>query len=312
MGELLDTHRMDIVDLAYVIRSGQYPSKKAAAITLLAHQLGRPQTLERAMQYGPRVLGDSKYLEEQQYDSMLWAFVYGFVPPFVAVTILLSIAQAATWRYLDGKPWLLTDTITVLLAVLFTVIASWYARKRWNQEIEKFRSHRDGREGEEWATDAVRSALDNRWTVFRGLRLPGRKEDIDLVLVGPAGVWALEIKAYRPPVRVLDKKWEYLRGNSWHSLDGNPVAQVRNNAVQLRSRLEQYGIRTHVNAAVVLARPQQVSNFGPTDEPIWFHYDLENQLARLNAMQENLTDDAVKAAATALTKVVDTSNKPAR
>jgi hypothetical protein len=311
MGELLDTNRMDIVDLAYVIRGGQYPSKKAAAITLLAHELGQPQTVQSAMRYGPTVLGDNNYLEEQQYDSMLRAFVFGFVPPFVAATILLVLAQSAGRRYLQGEPWLLTDTISVLSTLIFTMATLWYARRKWNQNIELFRSFRDGREGEEWVTDTVRAALDNRWTVFRGVRLPGRKADIDLVLVGPAGVWALETKAYKAPVRVHDNKWEYFRGSTWHALDGDPVAQVRKNAVQLRSYLEQYGIRTYVNAVVVLTKPQEVSNFGPTGEPIWLHFDVENQLARVNKLPATLTDEAKEKAIAALSKVLDSGGNNA-
>lgn len=311
MGELLDTHRMDIVDLAYVIRGGQYPSKKAAAITLLAHQLGQPQTLQSAMRHGPKVFGDSKYLEEQQYDSMLWAFLYGFVPPFVGGAVLLNLAQSAGRRYLTAEPWLLTDVLTLLGALILMVLAAWYARRKWNQNIQKFRSFRDGREGEQWVTDTVRAALDNRWTAFRGVHLPGRKEDVDLVLVGPAGVWALEIKAYKSSVRVQNRKWEYLSGKAWHSLVGDPVAQVRKNAQNLRYHLEQFGIRTHVNAAVVITQPQQVSSFGPTDEPVWLHFDVENQLTRLNNSPPILADEVTENAIAALSKVVNLSGKDA-
>ena len=311
MGELLDSKQMDIVNLAYIIKVGQYPSKRAAAITLLAHQLGQPQTVENAVRYGPTVLGDSKYLEEQQYDSMMRALFYGFVPVLILAFVLIDVARTAIQRITQGEPWLLTVLLALVSALIFAVPLGWFARRKWKQELDRYRNYRDGREGEEWVTDTVRAALDNRWTVFRGVRLPGRQDDVDLVLVGPSGVWAFETKAYKVSVRVRDKKWEYLRGSTWHSLDGDPVAQVRRNAVQLRSYLEQYGVRAYVNAAVVLTEPQQVSNIGPTDEPIWLHFDVENQLMRLNSSPSNFADEVKERAIAALSKVVDLSDKNA-
>jgi hypothetical protein len=300
---------MDIVDLAYIIRSGQYPSKKAAAIALLAHQLGQPQTLESARRFGPKVIGDNKYLEEQQYDSMMRALFYGFVPMLILAFVALDIAHTAIQKIVQGEPWLLTILLALVSALILAIPLGWFARSKWKQELDRYRNYRDGREGEEWVTETVRATLDNRWTVFRGVRLPGHREDIDLVLAGPAGVWALEVKAFKTSVRVREKKWEYLRGSKWHSLDNDPVAQARKNAVHLRFYLEQYGIRAYVNAAVVLTEPQQQSNFGPTEEPVWLHFEVENQLTRLNDLPPTQADQVKEKVVAAVSKVVDLGGK---
>jgi hypothetical protein len=289
MGELLKSKRMDVVNLAYIIKLRPHPSKVAAAITLLAHELGQPETVQNAMRYGPKVHGGSKYLEEQQYDSMTMALFYGVVGLLGVGGLTLALIWSGVSRALQGYPWVL-QVIAVLFWMLVLVLPiALYVRRRWNQELGKFRSYRDGREGEEWATNMVRAALDSRWTVFRSVKLPKRKEDIDLVLVGPAGVWALEVKAYSAPVRVQNKVWEYLSGKKWRTLD-DPVGQVRKNAQLLRYYLDQYGLARHIEAAVVLAKPQQASNFGPTDEPVWFQFEVEGKLTGLNSMPATITE----------------------
>jgi hypothetical protein len=242
---------------------------------------------------------------------MMLMLLYGFIGLVGAAIIVLSIGWTAVERITEGQQWTLTIALALFSALLLVLPLSWYVRRKWNQELANFRTHRAGREGEEWVTDTVRATLDNRWTVFRSSILPGRRDDIDLVLVGPAGVWALEIKAYNTPVRVHNAKWEYMRGNTWHTVDSDPITQARKNAQRLRYYLEEHGIRTHVNAAVVLAEPQQISNFGPTGEPVWLQYDIENQLTRLNTMSAILPDSEVAKVSAAVTKVVDSESQRA-
>jgi hypothetical protein len=309
MGELLDSKTMDIVDLAYIIKRRPSPAKVAAALTLLAHQLGEPQTIKNALRYGPKVLGDNKYLEEQQYSSIFTAFIYGALGAFVVVGLSLTFLWNAAQRVFGGEYWLVTATALLIVLIGLVLPIGWYARRKWTQELANFRAYRDGREGEEWTVDAVRATLDSRWTAFRGVKLPGRKSDIDLVLIGPPGVWALEIKSYNARIRVQGSKWEYLKGAKWRSLDGNPVGQVRTNAQQLRYFLEEHGVKLHVNAAVLITTPQQVSNFGPTDEPVWLSYEIENQLNQLNNQPQSLIEAERERAIAGLTKTVDGADR---
>ena len=80
--------------------------------------------------------------------------------------------------------------------------------------MSRVRSYRAGRKGEAQVLDALRQSLDQHWTIYRGLQLPKRRDDLDLVLVGPAGVWVIQVKAFRQRVRVQNGHWEYQRGNT--------------------------------------------------------------------------------------------------
>src|SRR5207244_2989712 len=115
--------------------------------------------------------------------------------------------------------------------------------------------------------------------------------DIDVVLVGPPGVWVLEVKTYRSAIRVHDRTWERLAGSAWKPLDTDPVRQVRGNARDLRHFLERkpYDVTLHVNAVVVLAHPQRRENIGPADEPIWNYNEVRQNLAALNELDTLLS-----------------------
>jgi hypothetical protein len=92
----------------------------------------------------------------------------------------------------------------VIVMALFIGIGWLSLGRATKQELDLYRSFRKGRQGEEAVVEKIRSALDNRWTIFRNLHLPDRKDDLDVVLVGPDGVWTVEVKAYEGTVRVAN------------------------------------------------------------------------------------------------------------
>lgn len=288
MGELIDRKQMDIINLAYTIKKARNQRHVNAAITLLANELGQPHNVEDDRRYGPQVHSSGYYLEDQQDDSLIGWAVIASGGASICAMILFSMMWTAAERLLQGYNWLVTLVPLVTSIGIVVGPASLLTYKYASKEFRKYKSIRGGREGEEWATDVVRTTLDNRWTAFRNIKLPGRKDDLDLILVGPPGVWVLEVKSYKAPTRVQFKKWSYLQGKKWQALDSNPIAQVRNNAVQLRYFIEKYGLKQHISAAVVLTKPQQISNFEPTEEPIWFQFALEKHLTELNTLPERL------------------------
>jgi hypothetical protein len=126
----------------------------------------------------------------------------------------------------------------------------------------------------------LRRSLDDRWTIFRNLQLPGHRDDIDLVLVGPDGVWAIEVKSYKNPLRLQGAQWE-IQKKKWQPLRENPTAQVTRNAARLKGYLEQYGIRRFMHGAIVLQGPHPISNFKASENPVWLFNNLEERVATL-------------------------------
>ena len=98
--------------------------------------------------------------------------------------------------------------------------------------------------------------LSDEWTMFRGYR--NQRGEADAVLVGPDGVWTIEVKNWRVRLRV--------DGDNWYSrnLDGrgerpatdrggrSPARQVSEIAGSLARRLQSVGHGVPVRTAVVV------------------------------------------------------------
>jgi hypothetical protein len=160
-----------------------------------------------------------------------------------------------------------------------------------------------GKDGEDKIAARISELLDAQWYMFRNVVLPDRKGDIDIVLVGPGGIWALEVKAYTGNFRVENGTWykETSNGRQARHLYG-PGAQVRDNASRLCTFLKDNGITrgSFVDPAVVLAEdhPIDVVSSG-TD--IWLLDTLDTKLANLK-VSKKLSSGQVETIAAILTQ----------
>jgi hypothetical protein len=92
-------------------------------------------------------------------------------------------------------------------------MSAWWCRPR----PDPGRWHR-GAEGEQ-ATARLLANLPRRFVVLHDRRLPGRRGNLDHVVIGPSGVWVVDSKARQAPLRVR-------RGQVWagdHPIDVDPV-----------------------------------------------------------------------------------------
>lgn len=120
-----------------------------------------------------------------------------------------------------------------------------------------------GVHGEEMLTLGL-SCLSDEWIMLRGYR--NRRGETDVVLVGPDGVWAVEVKRRRVRLNALGDEWWYEkldakgkvvdtgravdgRGRSW-------ARQVNDVAGDLTAWLWRNGQRTWVRTAVMLLHEQ--------------------------------------------------------
>jgi len=69
--------------------------------------------------------------------------------------------------------------------------------------------------GEENVADAL-TVLSDEWHLFRGYR--NRRGEIDHVLVGPGGIWAIEVKNTRATVYVDGDYWAFERFDNYGNL----------------------------------------------------------------------------------------------
>jgi hypothetical protein len=151
--------------------------------------------------------------------------------------------------------------------------------ERLVQERDQYRL---GRRGEEAVVKELQQHLDGEWTLFRNFVLPGKQADIDGVLVGPSGVYALEIKSYRGRFRNRGDQWWWGRYRpGWRRLTANPSRQAKANASRLNEYLhDAIGEKIWVEARVVWVGPGTLHIQRPAVY-IWFLAKMATYAAEL-------------------------------
>ena len=294
-GRIFELYKLGLLDLGDLIWISQraYDSRaKMAALTILAHQIGQPHTIEAVSHYGPKVVGTDQYLEEKQYDGMMNAVFYAAIGVMVGVFLGGALISRGVEMLTQGWPWVLVLIGVGFWFVVLGVPAGLYLRYRILREVSQFRNFRLGREGEERVLDAMRAHLDNRWTIFRNLVLPGnRKDDIDFVLVCPIGIWALEIKTYSHNTKLnknskdkrgLRQRWSWGDEPHWRM---TPDKQAQNNARRLKELLKQRGVDIPWVGAVLVFPEYQPRDFSPVVQNIevWRASEIDVRLEALGA-----------------------------
>jgi hypothetical protein len=180
------------------------------------------------------------------------------------------------------------------------VLGSTYLQTNRMRHLSSFQV---GKDGEDRIAARIGDLLDAQWYMFRNVVLPDRKGDIDIVLVGPGGIWALEVKAYTGNYKVENGSWykETSNGRTARKASG-PGHQVRGNAARLCNFLKENGVleNNSVQPAVVLARdlPIEVVSSGTA---IWLLDTLDERLANLKRRRK-LTTHEVETIAAILTR----------
>jgi hypothetical protein len=151
---------------------------------------------------------------------------------------------------------------------------------RLDKEIENYRR---GEEGEDKVVEKARQALDGNWVLFRNVVLPGRRQaDLDIVLVGPPGVWAIEVKTLRGHYRNVGEAWLYQAGSRWKRMRKSPSGQASAGARALKNFLRADGIKTYVPEAVAWADQTGCITLEDPTVPVWTLDRLEDELGNLS------------------------------
>lgn len=122
---------------------------------------------------------------------------------------------------------------------------------------------RAGEQGEKAFEEALRS-LNNHWTMLRGFT--NRRGETDSLIVGPGGVWAVEVKNWNARVSAIDGEWMYERidaeghvTDSGLALDGGGrswAREVGDVADELVRQLRAVGHDVAIRTAVMLVHPK--------------------------------------------------------
>jgi hypothetical protein len=196
----------------------------------------------------------------------------------------------------------------ISVAVFVFFMQSWLTN-RLDRQIE---AHRRGREGEEKVLQTLVQALDGQWHVFQNINLPGyNKGDLDLVMVGPPGVWVLEVKNFNGRYRNVGQHWQYKDGKSWRSASNNPSKQAYNNALRLANFLQADGLKVFVNTAVVWANPESPLVVENPSVAVWRSDRLADELGNI-WQGEKLSEAERNKVVAKLTKLCERQRDPLR
>jgi len=137
-------------------------------------------------------------------------------------------------------------------------------------------ARRSGFVGEERTLEYLSQALPGGYVVMNQIEVPNARSrtgftEIDAVVIGPAGVFTVEVKNNAGEVFGGDehaRSWAVKkigrRGGTYNSTMRNPIRQALSQTMTLKAYLAACGIKAWVQPVVVKANPDSVWHVGQT------------------------------------------------
>jgi hypothetical protein len=189
-----------------------------------------------------RILKTSgKYLEKKARKSLLLA---------VLCIAVLAILMLISGPNLPTRIDLGDYEVALALAMVFPIIGIWYY---WRG----YRTSKMGSTGENMVTQVLKSQLDDEYYLIDDvlyINNRGNKENIDHVVLGPNGIFAIETKHYNGKVTCKRSYWQvpFPFGRS-------PSAQAKGNAYWVNRAIKVTGasdtLKVWVEPIVVFSNP---------------------------------------------------------
>lgn len=168
------------------------------------------------------------------------------VLPLLYIAVLIVMAGVEWWRYyFPSKPSPLVVTLLALIGIIFFAWRVWGVRQR-------MRHLKQGIVGERAVGQFLESLRERKYKVFHDI--VGDNFNIDHVLIGPAGVFAIETKTWSKPARGDARvKFDGEKVTVFdREPDRDPVIQAKAQATWLRALLkESTGREYHVRPVIV-------------------------------------------------------------
>lgn len=305
IGDLLDNGKITLRDLGEAVERSYHPEVREASRILLVHALSQRQDKTTSITAPLNVITSEhrSFAERRQIQfamlegALLGLMIGAFIMIFIQTVTSRKASEPLSERsqaILQTPQGIIVAMILILLLIglyfLFFRILNWMLDRIDTQ----IKLHRKGQRGEERVLNAMFHALDGKWWLFRNLELPGQRNgDIDFVLVGKNGVWALEVKAYGGEYRTVGDRWEIRLGGRWISTFKNPSRQAKRNAASLSQILTSHDVKQWINPAVVWANPDAKLIVENPTVPIWQLDNLNMELKKI-PQQRPMSDHQVK------------------
>ena len=315
MGKLMESRQITLKDLGSVAENSWDPETRQAAIALMLLRLEQA-VKEPAPPAGfVKIVSNARtYSRRKQYNlALIEGLIFGASLGFLFTLLVILFINSLKPHQNSQSITSLTSTpigllalaivlIVVLLVVGLVVFIPDQIGKRLDKQIEAFRL---GEEGEERIVQMIVQALDGNWSLFRNVSLPGRnKGDLDIILVGPPGVWVLEVKNLRGEYRNIGEIWEYRQGKRWKIAPNNPSRQAISNAVRLANFLRADNLKVFVNPAIVWVNEENPLHVENPITVVWSYNRLSDELGNIWQAEKFSREDR-KRIAEKLTKLYE-------
>jgi hypothetical protein len=314
MGSLVSEKKISLADLGYAIENAWDQKVRNAALVLSAVRMNqivkepRPPKGHVAVFSKGRSFSSRRQLDIVQVRGGVIGFVFGILI-FWLVTLLFGKYTANSTTNIGDI--LASPSGIIVLIIFFAIVIGMmifvlFTVDRTVKEFDELAElYRKGEEGEDRVADVIKRTLNGDWSLFQNMTIPGRRGgDFDAVIVGPTGVWNLEVKALSGKFRNIGDSWQCLEKKKWQNVKRNPSAQARKNALRLKGLFEADHISTYVKPIVVWANPESPLAVENPTVAIWKLDRLEDELGNIQE-GKSLSEEDRKKICEKLAKLVE-------
>jgi hypothetical protein len=291
MGPLVETRQLSFKNLGYAIDNAWDDQVRKAAQALLLVRMNQklnepiPSAGFVKVLSSGRSFAEARQLQIALVEGGILGTLLGANLVLLVYSILASFQKHTTSSI---QATTLTHNLIinivaiVILASVFILLGFLFHLLIIKPLDAKIHSYRRGQEGEENVKDIILQTLDGNWTLFQNIQLPGRnKADLDAILMGPPGVWVLEIKNFSGQYRNLGEEWHVQTRKGWEKIRKSPSRQAKINASRLGEFLNADGIKQWVDPAVIWADPESSISVENPSVAVWTLNHLADELGNI-------------------------------
>jgi len=95
-------------------------------------------------------------------------------------------------------------------------------------EVNQMSNQIKGNLGEGWVS-LLMTTLSDRWLLFQNALIPGERPgsltEIDHLIIGPGGIFIVEVKTWKGSFSAYKDKWKMRSGSGWEKISNSPTSQ---------------------------------------------------------------------------------------
>jgi hypothetical protein len=226
----------------------------------------------------------------------------------IAVIILIFLIIViggliwSTHSLITGKQWLnpqfITGSVLLLFGFFAGVLELTFLEKlesSLDRIIRSLKNGLKGHRGEQATIQKLQQVLGDQYRVYPNFKIPGRKFDIDMLILGPKGVITLEVKNYGGEYKFSGNDTyqitRYHNGNinyCWLNERENPIKEAQRHNAILGEWLVQNGYRDIKPwGALLMVGDAKIASL---EKPAIY---VITKLERLRDYIENLPDNGI-------------------